>query len=259
MRAPNPFFRHQVEAVYRALAAETVDKDENRDQRRRSHPSGKRGTSEASAPAKDPDNDTDSGAGDQPARQLHATISRYFDEGPATLGRASLEGGCESGPARRDNPNGKDCNDSAGAMSNQASPPPSVPLPHQPLDKRACEVLIRDASVLVSDPSFRGRLDAGFDDFGGGGGGGGGLGFFDVVQGGTASAGGGNGGGLAPHAWLLKVRGTDGDRESFFLPMHTMVDSVCGCSFQPAVALHLPVVTLPSLVITFCLLLATLR
>ncbi|CAN0444575.1 unnamed protein product, partial [Ectocarpus sp. 12 AP-2014] len=54
-------------------------------------------------------------------------------------------------------------------------------LPHRPLDKRACEVLVRDASVLVTDPSFLGRLSTGFDDYGSGGGGdgGGGLGFFD--------------------------------------------------------------------------------
>lgn len=147
---------------------------------------------------------------------LHATISRYFDEGcgggnkdvndGGSPGLAS-SGGSAGGPA-----------DASSAIV-EGGPRPSAEeatpaateaaaaqaLPHRPLDKRACEVLVRDASVLVTDPSFLGRLNTGFDDHGSGGGGGG-LGFFDVATGGTAAAAGGAGIGMAPHSWLLKAR-----------------------------------------------------
>lgn len=102
---------------------------------------------------------------------------------------------------------------SPGAITPPSQPPqPSrnLRLPHQPLEDRVCELLIRDASVLISDPSFRGRLDAGFDDGYGGGRdrAGGGLGFFDMSTGRTGVVGGGAGAGprgMASHSWLLKV------------------------------------------------------
>lgn len=167
---------------------------------------------------------------------LHATISRYFDEGSndqsnTACGGASASGGRVSGggdAAGDIDPSpmalereeaatsggstvtaaagtAMEDKDEAGKTERRA-----MALPHQPLDKRACEVLVRDASVLVTDPSFQGRLDAGFDDGFGGGGSGGGLGFFDVATGATAAAGGGGGTGargMAPHSWLLKVNG----------------------------------------------------
>ena len=161
---------------------------------------------------------------------LHATISRYFDEGVNSQSRKSFGG---TGPSAA---GGGSVSDSGDATADSDLPSMSIEggatgtpggstpasateegakggstkrdeaLPHQPLDKRACEVLVRDASVLVTDPSFQGRLDAGFDD--GFGSGGGGLGYFDVATGTTAVTGGGGGmgvRGMAPHSWLLKV------------------------------------------------------
>ena len=109
--------------------------------------------------------------------RLHATISRYFDE--------DSDLPCSAEAARAKPP------DAAEAAAAASSGPK---LPHQPLDKRACEALARDAAVLVSDPSFRGRRDHsdGFQD----------------DSGWRGSRVGGNGGdlsGMAPHAWLLKV------------------------------------------------------
>lgn len=176
---------------------------------------------------------------------LHATISRYFDEGSNTHRNKSHGGGSDppgtdgdstglasaggDGVSRSGGATGDVDLSSMAIEGEQEATTNTVSavekggdegtaskrddaLPHQPLDKRACEVLVRDASVLVTHPSFQGRLDAGFDDgFGSGvsgGGGGGGLGFFDVATGTTASAGGGGGAGvrgMAPHSWLLKV------------------------------------------------------
>ncbi|CAM9719038.1 unnamed protein product [Ectocarpus sp. 4 AP-2014] len=138
---------------------------------------------------------------------LHATISRYFDEGcgggnkhvnnGSSSGLAS-GGGSSAGPADASSA----IVDSGPRPSAEESMEAAVEaLPHRPLDKRACEVLVRDASVLVTDPSFLGRLNTGFDDYGSSGGG---LGFFDVATGGTAAAAGGAGIGMAPHSWLLK-------------------------------------------------------
>lgn len=176
---------------------------------------------------------------------LHATISRYFDEGShgnnsnargdscppgadgdstggtspsgdhvASSGDTPVDAdsvsmvvdGVEAATAREPtaaSASGIALRDEEGKAEKRAEA-----LPHQTLDKRACEVLVRDASVLVTDPSFQGRLNAGFDDGYGGGGCGGGLGFFDVAARATAAAGGRGGAGatgVAPHSWLLKV------------------------------------------------------
>lgn len=178
---------------------------------------------------------------------LHATISRYFDDGSHNRGDESCGGGCapssdcySTGGASGSGDHasgsgyatggadltsmaveGRETATTSGSTAaataaeategedeEEKAKKRAEALPHQPLDKRACEVLVRDASVLVTDPSFQGRLDAGFDDSFGGGSGGGGLGFFDVATGTTAAAGGGGGAGargMAPHSWLLKV------------------------------------------------------
>lgn len=253
----------QVEAVYTALAAEAVGGGIGMC-------SSSRYTGNASHARKRSRGLADAaGINDKPAGLLHATISRYFDEGPVEVateappdkdgcdgdstttsnidGRSSavdvIDSNTITGNAS-DDKNGRGSNSegrvnpydskkvenhvepttttaataspaSEGTMTTTNRPTNSrdCPMPHQPLDKRAGEVLVRDASVLVTDPSFQGRLVQDPDDnWGGGGGGGGGLGFFDVATGGTAVAGvggagglGKSGGGMAPHSWLLKV------------------------------------------------------
>ncbi|CAM9502752.1 unnamed protein product, partial [Sphacelaria rigidula] len=255
----------KVESIYRALSAEAVGgKDPSGGGRSTSASFSRIGSSQSTSA---------DGGDDQPAGLLHATISRYFDQGPAaavaavaaaSVGSETVSGHAvdksfsgssgtknstpsssgDVGGASRDthNDNGyslvePDPDSTLSSPKNtmvavnntditttQAPPsgeqeqqlqcqPPARPLPHQALADRACELLVRDASVLVSDPSFRGRLDAGFDD--GYGGDGGGLGFFDTstgrtsgLRGGAGARGGGGGrdgvSGMAAHAWLLK-------------------------------------------------------
>ena len=251
-----------MEAVYLALAAEASGGGEGKDGTSssplpRSKPSGNKRARVGDAgvavsrPGEDDGeedgDDAGSDAGDNsstassgvtaPAKArslLHATISRYFDEGgnnhsgkdgggrgpPGADGCGSSGGSAASmavegekaaaatrGPTRVAAGAGAAMEeDGEEDEEGKAKKERAEALPHQPLDKRACEVLVRDASVLVTDPSFQGRLDTGFDD---GFGGGGGLGFFDVATGTTSAAGGGGGTGvrgMAPHSWLLKVR-----------------------------------------------------
>ena len=263
-----PFFFNKVEAVYLALAAEaagTGGGDGDRPspplppklagkKRLRAGGDGGSFSGEDGAAGGGVDGTSDvrespaatatatAGAGAKGRSLLHATISRYFDEGgdasaitaaPDTGSNAGGEGGgpdgADSGGDGRGPPGAaagvspvavageaaevsSRASAAAAAAAEAAAKVREEALPHQPLDKRACEVLVRDASVLVTDPSFQGRLNAGFDDgYGGAGSGGGGLGFFDAATGGTAAAGGGGGGtpriGMAPHSWLLKVSG----------------------------------------------------
>lgn len=211
-----------MEAVYSALAAEAVGGDKN------SPPPSLFGDSREQNSSQYRAHDEEEGR--KPAGLLHATISRYFDEGPGGGSKgASGEvcegsgsggyggdngdiGGDDSATARDDEEEKEGEEEEKGALSSNTGTNLLPPLPHQPLDERACEVLVRDASVLVSDPSFGGRMDAAFeDDYSGVGGG---LGFLDVTTGLTAAAGSGGGGsggggrtggGMAPHAWLLKV------------------------------------------------------
>lgn len=202
-----------MEAIYLALAAEAVGGDKSHlPQRSAGYSTGKPG-----APAASPKDSSGGGSSgsDKPAGLLHATISRYFDDGPVAQAPSSGAKGPEDSllPAGEAGARPAEI-ETEMPPATAAAPAPVMPqtavssLPHSTLNQRACEVLVRDASVLMSDPSFRGRLEAGSqDDYGGGGRTGGGLGFFDVVAGGTAAAGGGGaGGGMAPHSWLLKVR-----------------------------------------------------
>lgn len=234
-----------MQAIYRALAAEAVS-DAFSDGSSHSQ-FGQ--NSRKSAP-------TDSS--NQPAGLLHATISRYFDQGPVTTRRdedvITVDGDSDVNITVGSNVVVGDDADGETSSNNRAISPldasidspggghtsddgfvaPLIPtdrtcefelktckkpldlqpLPHQSLDKRAWELLVRDASVLLTDPSFQGRLDAGFDDDGNGGrgdeGGGRGLGFFEVSTGRTGAIGGEGGvrgtGVMAPHSWLLKVR-----------------------------------------------------
>lgn len=122
-----------------------------------------------------------------PAGALQATISRYFDEGPRRRSAAVDN-------SHRGHGNGDGELASVSVTSSTAGVTLLPRLPHEPLDERACDALVRDASVLVSDPSFRGRVsfeDDGLEWRAGGGGG--------VGVGGDARS-------MAPHAWLLKVR-----------------------------------------------------
>ena len=242
---PNPL-NIKVEAVYRALAAEAVGgstHDPHIIPSFGGKPSGGAGSSSSSSSGSNGRT-----ASLEPAGLLHATISRYFDEGPALHPASHPSGGGGGGGGGSGSVEVKTPTEAYENASKRAAKtsvktkavtealteavsgdavavtgegtPPHPPPPHDQLDKRACEMLVRDASVLLSDPSFQGRLDAAFDDdnYNGGSGNrraGGGLGFFDVVEGTTAAAGGGGGRGggrggearrsTAPHAWLLKV------------------------------------------------------
>lgn len=127
-----------------------------------------------------------------PAGALQATISRYFDEGPRRSSGAVDNSHGSHGSSDGEVASVSVTSSTSGVTSSLSTSLPR--LPHEPLDERACDALVRDASVLVSDPSFRGRVsfeDDGLDWKAGGGGG--------VGVGGGAS-------GMAPHAWLLKVR-----------------------------------------------------
>ena len=153
--------------MYRALASEEA---------------AARGDEREPPPPSINDDDTGNKRSDRPPAagsrpRLHATISRYFDEDSDLPFSADA--------ARAKPP------DAAEAAAAASSGPK---LPHQSLDKRACEALARDAAVLVSDPSFRGRRDHsdGFQDDGG-------------WRGARVGGVGGDLGGMAPHAWLLKV------------------------------------------------------
>lgn len=100
---------------------------------------------------------------------------------------------------------------SSGVTSSRGGPSGRLlpPLPHKTFDQRACELLVRDASVLVSNPSFQGRLDAGSNGVELTGAEGGGPGSWEAS--GVAALGDLRAAGrfgitsMAPHAWLLKV------------------------------------------------------
>lgn len=138
-----------------------------------------------------------------PAGALQATISRYFDEGPrrssAAVDNSQRSHGSSSSSDRGDKPDAvastSVTSSTVGVTPSSSSTTTPLPrLPHEPLDERACDTLVRDASVLVSDPSFRGRISFEDDGLGWRAGEGGGVGV------------GGGASGMAPHAWLLKVR-----------------------------------------------------
>ncbi|CAM9302386.1 unnamed protein product [Discosporangium mesarthrocarpum] len=212
---------NKVECVYRALAAEV--ESTRQCSGARGHPQSEGPQLSVSALAKGPRREGHDGDNSGPANKsskpmrldtLHETISQYFDESGPVLhsgwgqGREKLQ---EVDKHEQDQHEAIPPAGGASAFFPTEAPQPAgtltpggdpTPLPHTPLDKRCSEVLVRDAGVLLSNPSFRGCLNA--EDGDGGGDSRGGM--YKGVGGGYGGGFGGAYGAttIASHAWLLK-------------------------------------------------------